>query len=966
MEKGQDQEESITEIDLVWDWIVIGTGMGGSTFGHALAKAGRRVLFIEKGADQRVNQNKKAGNYLESLVPSPVERSAKDYKNAGRSHTKIWDATRGRWIKPILGSGTGGSSALYGMVLERFWKEDFEPGRWYKGSKSALPERWPILFDEMEPYYKEAEALFSVTSLRSDPLRSHQEFNYSSRPPLSPEGTRLMSSLINQGLHPYTLPLARKEGTSCPFCSSFLCEYDCKNDAAKICLEPALRNHGAALLCDAEVLEIAAEGPRVSGVEVNLAGRSVFIRAHNIALAAGAILSPVLLLKSRSPQWPQGLGNASGLVGRNLMRHYIDLIGIFSPAPPNEKGDEKEIGCNDFYLRDGEKFGTLADFGTMPPLPVILEDLDNDVATEGLMQRVGWIMIRPFVLWALKHILKRYRFMALMTEDLPFPENRVEEGGPGADITIHYSISPEEESRIRSARALVRKALGRWSTLLLSNAKNSKLLAHACGTCRMGEDPGTSVVNRMNRAHGLENLYIVDSSFFPSSGGVNPALTIAANALRVAQYIIDTQADAPMVREFIPPVNAGPEKRPKILFVADAVALSHPARLLQIARQLDPTLYDIHFASDPRYRAVLGPAPFSSHDIESIPSTDFDRIVSRGGVFFTEDVIEKYVQQELALCETLQPDIVIGEFRPSLSISTRLLKIPYIGILNAYYSPTTHMRHIIPEYVMTEWLPRKMAQGLFNLLRLWGYAKHARPVNAVRRRHGLPPLLGDLRHTLGDADWTLFPDIERLFPGRPISETQRYMGPISWTPEVPLPDWWDSLPTDRPVIYANLGSSGRNGVLQRVLDALGTLPVTVVAATAGRQTKLVPPANAFLTHFLPGKEAARRSALVITNGGNMSGYQALSEGKPFIGLASNVDQFLSMATFEDAGVAKLLRARTFAKKDLISAVQTLMNDSQAQKTASLLSTEMAAAPNDVFQSVLEEALKTPRAWGKTK
>lgn len=137
------EEMGKLEINQVWDWIVIGTGMGGPTFGHSLAKAGRKVLFIEKGADQRVNRQKKSGNYMESLIPEPAARSAEDYQNTGRFHNKIWDATRNRWLKPILGSGTGGTSALYGMVMERFWKEDFEPGSWNTNSKSSLPNRWP-------------------------------------------------------------------------------------------------------------------------------------------------------------------------------------------------------------------------------------------------------------------------------------------------------------------------------------------------------------------------------------------------------------------------------------------------------------------------------------------------------------------------------------------------------------------------------------------------------------------------------------------------------------------------------------------------------------------------------------------------------------------------------------------------------------------------------------------------------
>ena len=208
--------------------------------------------------------------------------------------------------------------------------------------------------------------------------------------------------------------------------------------------------------------------------------RTHVIQAENVALAAGALFSPVLLLKSRSSVWPEGLANESGQVGKNLMRHYIELMGIPSRAGSTEKGDQKEIGLNDFYLHDGQKYGTLGDFGAMPPVSVIMEDLDYDVAA-GPLPKVLWGLIRPFARWVLNLILKRRRFLAFFIEDLPFQENRVEEGTNGADVKIHYAIRPSEWSRIERARGLARKALGPWGVLLLSNAKNSKLLAHACG-----------------------------------------------------------------------------------------------------------------------------------------------------------------------------------------------------------------------------------------------------------------------------------------------------------------------------------------------------------------------------------------------------------------------------------------------------------------------------------------------------
>ena len=398
------------------------------------------------------------------------------------------------------------------------------------------------------------------------------------------------------------------------------------------------------------------------------------------------------------------------------------------------------------------------------------------------------------------------------------------------------------------------------------------------------------------------------------------------------------------------------ENRPRVLLVPEGVALSHPARALQLARELDPEKYEIHFATDPRYWPILGPMPWYTHDIHSIPPERFDRTVARGGVVYTQDILEEYVREERALFDRVRPDVIVGEWRPSLGISARLAGVPYISILNAYWNPSAQVRHILPEYAFTEWMPRKLAQTLFDRMRPWGYAQHARPVNAVRESYGLPLLPPDFRAALIDGDWTLYPDLHYLFPTTPLSSNESYMAPISWSPQVALPAWWTRIPTDKPVVYANLGSSGRAGVLQRVLDALGSMPVTVIAATAGRQTGLVPPSNAFLAEFLPGQETAARSDILITNGGNMSAYQGLAEGKPLIGLASNVDQFLNMATVEDAGAGKLLRASTASAEEIKQAAHSLLNDSRAHLSAKCLGAELAISTLDVFVKTVDRAI----------
>ncbi|MBK8576351.1 MAG: hypothetical protein IPN90_11975 [Elusimicrobia bacterium] len=263
-------------------------------------------------------------------------------------------------------------------------------------------------------------------------------------------------------------------------------------------------------------------------------------------------------------------------------------------------------------------------------------------------------------------------------------------------------------------------------------------------------------------------------------------------------------------------------------------------------------------------------------------------------------------------------------------------------------------------------MPRFLRQALFNRARPFGYALHARPVNNVRRRHGLAPLPADFRHAVASPDWTLYPDLEYLFPIPNLPRGHRYMAPLSWSPTVPLPDWWNRLPSDRPVVYANLGSSGRSGVLQKVLEALATLPVTVIAATAGRQTGLVPPPNAFMADYLPGQEAAARADLVITNGGNMSAYQALGEGKPVVGLASNADQFLNMAALEDAGAGKLLRAGSATVREVREAVMSLLKNKNARRSAECLAAEMDTVPRNTFAATVEMVIQAKISSQKSK
>jgi len=529
------------------DVLIVGTGMGGATLGYALARAGKRVLFCERG---RASWNSDAlrGAFAEACVTAAEDLHGREKEilaRAGRWADEIEENSSGvrRRFIPFLGSGTGGSTALYGMVLERLFPQDFTPRKNFpNGSESSLPEAWPIRYGELAPYYEAAERLYRVRGAR-DPCRGEEKVELLPPRPLNDAGRELFDFFAARGLHPYQLPSACDEVPDCRGCQGFLCQKNCKNDSVRICLEPALTQYGARLLEECEVVRLEADRSRVTGVLCRWRGQELTLRAETIVLAAGALETPRILLDSVSPDWPAGLANDSGLVGRNLMRHYTDLYAVFPKRQRRPENNRKQLALNDLYFSRKEKLGTFQSFGALPPVDSLIADIENDLSDAGSWARLALFRVaRPIVRAVLEWLSVRCVILASLMEDLPYPENRVvqpeclDAGGPR--LRIEYRISDHDRKRIGIFRFRIRKILRPYRFLRFGQAENNKRLAHVCGTCRFGEDPRSSVLNPYNRAHGLDNLYVVDSSFFPSSGGTNPALTIAANALRVAEHLI--------------------------------------------------------------------------------------------------------------------------------------------------------------------------------------------------------------------------------------------------------------------------------------------------------------------------------------------------------------------------------------------------------------------------------------------
>ena len=380
-----------------------------------------------------------------------------------------------------------------------------------------------------------------------------------------------------------------------------------------------------------------------------------------------------------------------------------------------------------------------------------------------------------------------------------------------------------------------------------------------------------------------------------------------------------------------------------VLFVAEAVTLAHFGRMMTLARSLNPEQYRIVVASDPRYLHLEQPFPFEFEPIWTIPGPQFSQSLAQGKVVFDTKTLSRYVEDDLQLLATVKPDLVVGDFRLSLAISAPLTAVPYAAVVNAYWSPFAKITYPVPDLPFTRILGLTLGQRIFNAVRPLAFALHARPLNTLRRRHGLAPIGNDLRKVYTWADHTLYADIPELIPCEGLPANHHYLGPVQWSTNTALPTWWDQLPQEKPIIFASPGSSGQDDLLPTVIQALSGLPATLIAASAGQSdiSKLETPENVFVSDYLPIKTAIGNSQLIICNGGSLSTYEALAAGVPVLGLTSNLDQQLNMQAVEHIGAGIALRNRSKSIAQTKQAIETLLNNrryqSAAQETANVLS-----------------------------
>ena len=494
--------------------------MGGGFTARALSDAGRDVLLIDYG-NEDISSNgsaKPSGDQEIRLSESkwPTMSAFEVDGVVDRSY-------------PPFGVGVGGSTNLYAAALQRFDRRDIDS----ESDSQRSTGRWPISYDDLLPYYESAERMLHVCGT-PDPL-STRDFNHISEPPpLGPCDADFLRFFQEKGLHPYRLHVGIRYRPGCDECLGRLCYKNCRADVRSVLAES---QNKPTIMARSEVLRLEATPDRVTRAIVRQGDKEITIQAKVFVLAAGAIHTPKLLLRSRNDHWPDGLANRSGLVGRNLMFHATQAFALWPSKRVAGTGPRKSIAFTDFYEVDGQRYGSVQstgfELGYGEFLMHLYRRFDHS-ATRRI--RIVRPLLRVPALATIKTLGRGTIFVCLI-EDMPYPENRVVLDDNEADgVRMKYTIKDELRDRVTHFRQLLTKRLKGRRMVFLSHDVELNY-GHPCGTCVMSNDPSTGVVNRDCRAHGISNLFITDASFMPTSASTNPSLTIAANALRVSSQI---------------------------------------------------------------------------------------------------------------------------------------------------------------------------------------------------------------------------------------------------------------------------------------------------------------------------------------------------------------------------------------------------------------------------------------------
>ena len=347
----------------------------------------------------------------------------------------------------------------------------------------------------------------------------------------------------------------------------------------------------------------------------------------------------------------------------------------------------------------------------------------------------------------------------------------------------------------------------------------------------------------------------------------------------------------------------------RILFVGEAVTLSHVVRPLVLARAAAAAGHEVVFAFDRRFEAILGEMPFRTVPLASAFPREVaaERLRTTAPVFDVA-ILDRYVQEDLRLLALFKPDLVVGDMRQSLAISARLSGVPYAALMNAHWSPHTAEPMTPATHPLSPLLGRNTFKAVFEAFYPLGSAYYTLPYNTVRAKYGLAVESIDIRDLFCDADYVLHPDTPAITPLTGAPDTHHFLGPIVWSAPTPLPGWWDEVPDDRPVVAVNLGSSGDARMLDAILAALAAEGVTTVLATAGHRTVAPDPPHLFTADYLPSGAAAARADLFVCSGGCMPVHPILMEGTPVLSLPSNLDQLVTARIFTRIGAGEHIEA----------------------------------------------------------
>lgn len=504
-----------------YDLIIIGTGAGGGTLARKLAPTGKKILILERG----------------DYIPREKENwdTREVFLNARYKAKEEWSDKNGKTFHPGIHYAVGGNTKVYGAALLRMRESDFGEVRHHGGISPA----WDIGYEDLAPYYLEAEKLYSVHGLRgSDPTEPHEPAPYALPPlPHEPVIGQLVGKLEKNGLKPFPLPVGFRNkndhnGSPVPLdrFDGFPDPTESKADAHVVGINEALKYPNVTLQLDSYVERLVTgdDGKEVTSVELIHNGNHISYSADIVIVSAGAINSAALLLRSANESHPNGLANGSDVVGRHYMAHNnTAMVALSANLNPTKFG--KTFAINDFYHGDDNFKYPMGHIQMLGKSDALMFKEDAPFFTPGFV---------------LKTMASHALDFWMTSEDLPLPENRVTLDKKG-NISISYTENNlEGHKRLQKKLRSILDNLDGGVKILPKNIYLGKKIpiagtAHQCGTIRFGNDPEKSALDTWCRAHEVSNLYVVDGSFFPSSSAVNPALTIMAMALRVGDHLIE-------------------------------------------------------------------------------------------------------------------------------------------------------------------------------------------------------------------------------------------------------------------------------------------------------------------------------------------------------------------------------------------------------------------------------------------